>query len=163
MATETELRRHRCCFTGHRTQGLTRPEEAIKEDLEKAIQLAIEDGYTTFITGMAYGVDLIAAEIVLRLQERNPDLHLIAAIPFEGVEQKWRAEWRERYKKVRSKADAIRIINQYPIEDAYKNRNHWMVDHCSRLIAVYNGRPSGTKCTIMYARSQFVPIVYIEA
>lgn len=85
--TENEMRLHRCCFTGHRPQKLTRPECQIKADLEKAIKQAISEGYTTFITGMAYGVDIWAGQIVVRLRERNPDLHLIAAVPFRGFEE----------------------------------------------------------------------------
>ena len=50
------MRMHRCCFTGHRPQKLRRSEKEIKADLESAIQQAITDGYTTFITGMAYGL-----------------------------------------------------------------------------------------------------------
>jgi len=55
--TEAEKRMHRCCFTGHRPEKLTRSEEAIKADLEKAIRQAIAEGFDVFITGMARGVD----------------------------------------------------------------------------------------------------------
>ena len=63
--SEAELRMHRCCFTGHRPDKMTLGEKEIKPMLEKAIDEAIEDGYVTFITGMAMGVDIWAAEIVL--------------------------------------------------------------------------------------------------
>ena len=42
-----------CCFTGHRENKLKRSEKEILEDLKQAINQAIDDGYTTFITGMA--------------------------------------------------------------------------------------------------------------
>lgn len=42
--TETEKRRHRVCFTGHRSEKLTRAEWLIKKDLEKEIRQAIADG-----------------------------------------------------------------------------------------------------------------------
>lgn len=82
--TEQEKRLRRCCFTGHRPQKLNRAESDIKRDLEDAIKSAISNGYSTFITGMAYGVDIWAGEIVVRLREANPDLHLIAAVPFSS-------------------------------------------------------------------------------
>ena len=72
MPNEKELRKHRCCFTGHRPEKLHKPEEQIKKDLEKAILQAVDDGFVTFISGMARGVDIWAAEIVLRLRESNP-------------------------------------------------------------------------------------------
>ena len=57
MSTETELRKHRCCFTGHRPEKLSRTERAIKSDLKKEIKLAIKDGCTVYLTGMARGTD----------------------------------------------------------------------------------------------------------
>lgn len=62
--SEEEKRLHRCCFTGHRPEKLKEPEEEIKVWLEKQINRAIEDGFTTFISGCAMGVDLWAARIV---------------------------------------------------------------------------------------------------
>lgn len=85
--TEDEMRRHRCCFTGHREHKLHRSEDEIRKDLEEAILLAIKGGFTTFITGMATGVDIWAGEIVLELKRQHPDLKLIAAVPFEGFEK----------------------------------------------------------------------------
>ena len=73
---EAELRRHRCCFTGHRPEKLTRSEAEIKKDLEAAILQAIDDGFMTFITGMARDVDIWAGEIVLRLRKTNVYSHI---------------------------------------------------------------------------------------
>jgi uncharacterized phage-like protein YoqJ len=63
--TEAEMRSHRCCFTGHRPEKLLRSKEQITADLTTAIDNAISDGYRTFISGMAMGVDIWAAQIVL--------------------------------------------------------------------------------------------------
>ena len=57
--SEQELRIRRCCFTGHRPEKLKRTEEEIKKSLEEALLKAINDGYTSFITGMARGVDYV--------------------------------------------------------------------------------------------------------
>lgn len=45
---------------------------------------------------------------------------------------------------------------------AYQRRNEWMVDRSSRVIAVYNGEPSGTRNTINYAKKVDVPVVLIQ-
>ena len=95
MATEAEMRLHRCCFTGHRPFKLNMPERKVEKALEKEIKQAIDDGFTTFITGMAPGVDIIAAEIVLRLRKKH-DIKLICASPFEGFERSWKDEWKPR-------------------------------------------------------------------
>lgn len=70
---ENEKRLHRCCFTGHRPEKLSLSENEVKHLLEKAIDNAIADGYVTFITGMAKGTDIWAAEIVLEKKKRNDD------------------------------------------------------------------------------------------
>ena len=152
MPTEEELRQHRCCFTGHRPQKLLRPEREIKAELELAIKEAIADGYTTFITGMAYGVDIWAGQIVVRMRRDNPDLHLIAAVPFQGFEDRWSADWKRAYQDLLDQADLVKYICPGYNAGAYQRRNEWMVDHSSRVIAVFNGEPSGTRNTMEYAK-----------
>ena len=53
------------------------------EWLKTEISKAVEEGYTDFITGMARGVDIWAAEDVLRLKEEGADPRLIAASAFK--------------------------------------------------------------------------------
>ena len=62
-----------CCFTGHRPEKLKRNETQVKEALERAIEAAVSRGFTHFISGMARGVDLWAAQLVLELKKQNPD------------------------------------------------------------------------------------------
>ena len=78
MATEAEMRMHRCCFTGHRPQKLTRPSWLVKMDLEKVIKREIKDGYTTFISGMAQGVDIGPRRLFLNSETRVRRLNLSA-------------------------------------------------------------------------------------
>ena len=59
------LRHHRCCFTGHRPEKLGVSEARAKALLKSAIQQAISERYVTFLSGMARGIDLWAAEIVI--------------------------------------------------------------------------------------------------
>ncbi len=161
--TELEKRQKRCCFTGHRPQKLHRAESDIKKDLEEAIREAISSGYRTFITGMAYGVDIWAGEIVVRLREANPELHLIAAIPFPDFSTRWSNDWKRRYDSLLENADLIKYICPSYNAGAYQRRNEWMVDHSTHVIAVFNGEKSGTKNTIDYARKCEIEIEIIQA
>ena len=160
MANEAELRKHRCCFTGHRPEKLHEPEEQIKKELEKAILQAVDDGFVTFISGMARGVDIWAAEIVLRLRESNPAIHLVAASPYRGFESRWSADWQGRYNAILQKADLVRFVCPGYSHDCFQRRNEWMVDRSSRVIAVYNGEPGGTRNTIEYAQRHHIQIYY---
>ena len=50
---ERELRLHRCCFTGHRPEKLRASEAEVRLALRREILRAVEEGYVTFLTGMA--------------------------------------------------------------------------------------------------------------
>ena len=158
---QQELRSHRCCFTGHRPQYLRRPQGEIQADLEKAIRGAIMEGYTTFITGMSRGVDIMAGEIVCKLKTSYPQLKLIAAVPFAGCEDLWGPYWKLRYKALLEHADYVKYISSRYSVDVYEKRNHWMVEKSAKVIAVFNGKRSGTMFTIQYAQERHVPVEYL--
>lgn len=160
--TEAEKRQHRCCFTGHRPEKLSVPEETVIIGLEREIRKAINDGLNVFITGMAPGVDIWAAEIVIRLREQEHlPLKLIAAVPHPGFENRWSIDWQKRYAAVMAAADLTRDISDNYYNGVYQVRNEWMVDHSARVIAVWNGQRSGTKNTVVYAKRHGVPVVNI--
>lgn len=159
---EKELRKHRCCFTGHRPEKLTVSEERLAALLEIEIRKAIDQKFTTFITGMAKGTDLIAAEIVLRLREEKPRLRLVAALPYPNFGQRWGGGWSERFQRVLSAADQIECVCPCSSWASYQLRNEWMVSHSALVIAAFNGESGGTKNTLDFARKQRVPCVVID-
>jgi len=154
---ETELRKHRCCFTGHRPEKLNIPEDRLVPLLEAEIRRAIDDGFTTYITGMAQGVDLIAGEIVLRLREQDDRLKLISALPYPTFGLRWGGEWTERFRRVVLAADLIKSVCPFFTYTSYQFRNVWMVNHSGLVIAVFNGEAGGTKNTLEYAEAMNVP------
>lgn len=159
--TEQEKRKKRCCFTGHRPEKLNRPEAEIISWLEAEIRKAIDDGFITFISGMARGVDIWAAEIVLRLRDEGFPIHLICASPFEGFERSWNESWSSRYTEVMKRADLVKYVCKNYSRACFQIRNEWMVDRSARVIAVFNGQPGGTKNTINYARSKGIEVLII--
>ncbi len=78
-----------CAFTGHRPQSLPfgfdesdKRCTSLKSVMRDQIVALIEnEGVTHFITGMALGVDMYAAEIVLDLKSKYPHITLESAIP----------------------------------------------------------------------------------
>lgn len=160
--TEAQLRAHRCAFTGHRPEKLHGQEGFVIAELRKAIEEAIQDGYTTFITGCSRGVDLWAADIVLEMRRRDKRLKLICAIPFDGFADTWSIDWKKHLELVKKQADWIQVISKEYYADAYQKRNIWMVTKAMRIIAVCNGKPSGTLNTVRYAKEQNVPVHMIQ-
>lgn len=160
--SEVEKRRKRCCFTGHRPEKLKCDEATIKSALSCGIDAAIQDGYRTFISGMARGVDIWAAELVLERRVFDVSLHLICALPYLGFEQTWSKDWQVRYRTILRRADLVKAINPSFSRVVFQRRNEWMVDHSNRLIAVYNGSSGGTRNTIAYAKREKLEIVICE-
>ena len=158
---EQEKRKLRVCFTGHRPENLGMSEIKARSCLSKEIIKSIGEGFKIFITGMARGVDMWAAEIILSLKENYPELKLIAAVPYEGVEQKWSPKNKELYHRLLSKADWVIYICPKFSYSSYQMRNQWMVDHSSKVIAVWNGKKSGTKNTIDYAIKCGVKVINV--
>ncbi|MDD3227793.1 MAG: SLOG family protein [Oscillospiraceae bacterium] len=156
---EDELRKHRCCFTGHRPEKLQSDEVTIKTGLSMVIDSAIADGFTTFISGVARGVDIWAGEIIVEKRRANPAIKLIVASPYQGFEERWAREWQMRYSTVLADADLVRYICKRYSRECFQIRNEWMVDHSNRVIAVYNGEPGGTRNTIEYAKRNGISIV----
>ena len=159
---EAESRMHRVCFTGHRPEKLTRSEGEIKKELEMQIRQSVADGMNVFITGMARGADIWAAQIVLKLRDECPEIELMCACPYEGFEAGWSQDWRRQYRGVLESADSIEYICSGYSRSCFRIRNEWMVDRAARVIAVFNGERGGTKNTIDYARKTDVPVVLIE-
>lgn len=127
-----------------------------------AIGQAIDRGFTTFITGMAQGTDIWAAEIVLEKRRTNPALKLICALPHPNFEKPWQADWQARFSEVLRTADLQRTIWPVYAKSSYQKRNIWMVDHSALLIAVFSGKAGGTLNTIHYAQQKHVEIMYAD-
>ena len=155
---ESKLRKHRCCFTGHRPEKLNMNEFEVKKLLEKAIDEAIEEGFTTFISGGSRGVDLWAAEIVNKKKKTNPNLRLVMALPHPDFEKRWGAKDRLLLDYVVKNADFVKMVSENYYKGCYQVRNQFMVDRSSLVIAVYNGTVGGTRNTIIYAKKIEVEI-----
>ena len=141
-----------CCFTGHRPEKLGVPAEIVIRELKEAIDESISNGFHTFITGMAQGVDIWAAEYVLQVKKNHPELKLICAVPYAGFEKSWEITWKEKYNHVIEEADEVHYISEHYHRGAFQLRNIWMVDHSTKIIAGFTGASGGTKNTLNYAK-----------
>mgnify|MGYP005791164297 CR=1 FL=1 len=148
-----------CCFSGPRPKsypwGNDRECEArIAEKLKIAVQEAIGRGYRHFISGMAAGIDLLAAKIVMQMRENMSDkgITLEAAVPFPDQPRRWKEETKLEYENILLRCDKVQSIADMFSVAAYQERDRYMVERSSLLIAVPGKPNGGTARTIAYAK-----------
>ncbi len=156
-----------CSFTGHRPNALPwRNIESgerfnnFKQRLKETIIQSINDGYTHFISGMAQGIDLLVAEIILSIRKTNDKIFLECAIPCKNQTKSWDETMVNRYVNILDQANLVTFVSykEY-FKGCMQMRNKYMVDKSSRLIAVYDGvRLGGTSSTIDYAKKTGVDV-----
>lgn len=164
------MERLACAFTGHRPKSFPwKYDETaygciqLKNTLATQIAALVDSGVTDFLSGMALGIDLWAAQIVLDLRKKNPLLKLCCALPCKGQEKKWPAHAQEQYRSILRQADRTIWVSREYTADCMLNRNRYMVDHTSVLLAVYDATyRSGTGMTVRYAESKGRKIILIS-
>lgn len=120
-----------CCVTGHRDI----PEEQIddvKQSLEREVDRAIRDGFTSFLSGFAEGTDLLFAEIVAERIAENPALQLRAAIPYRGRLEALKET--EQTKKLLDLCTEIYVAAETYNPGVYAKRNRCMVERSERVL-----------------------------
>lgn len=148
-----------CCFTGHRPEMLPWGEdeqsleaEMCREKLKEQIILFYEKGCRYFMTGMARGIDLMAAEIVLELQSEDVPVGLQCIIPYRQQARGFPPKDQHRYQTILSKAEQVKVLEEQYTRPCLLDRNRYMVDHAEYVIAVYNqSGKGGTFHTVRYA------------
>ena len=157
-------------FTGHRFKKLPYQDESdrryteLQHSLFCEAQKHVQEDQTVFLSGMADGADLIAAEEVLLLKNAFPlhDIQLWAVVPYRKQAASWPEPMQERYNKVLEQADHIIRISEEYTRSCLHQRNRRLVDEADHLIAVFDGQPGGTRNTIDYARKKGLSITIIE-
>ena len=152
-----------CCFTGHRPAKLHGTEASIRKQLHKEIYKAIEEGYDTFISGMAAGVDVWAALEVIGFKEQGKSIKLVCAVPFKNFGASGKGEeFKLLQEKILATADFVHVVSSHYSARSYILRDDWMVDHSSMIIAVFNGSEGGTAYTLKKAEKQRLKTVIIK-
>lgn len=142
-------------FTGHRPNKLGGYSPLVFQRLVALGEQALSDfTVSKAIVGMALGWDQAVAQACI-----NRSVPFVAAIPFVGQESLWPKESRETYARLIAQAGALVTVSpgEYSAASMHR-RDRWMVDNGQRLIALYDGSPSGTGKTVDYAHSVGVEV-----
>lgn len=144
------------CFTGHRPEKLPTGEilQILTETLHYYIDIAISQGYTHFLTGLADGVDYLAAEYLFTLRRKHPDIRVIGVQPCEDYREFFRVRGYSlpRLEFMLREADGLVVLpGSYKSYTVFQKRNYYMVDRAAALIAVCGNGRSGSMQTFNYA------------
>lgn len=167
------------CITGHREKSIPSYKgeplyravtiAAVKLMLYRYIDMAVAAGYTDFISGLAVGTDLWAADYILQKRRNNKNLRLIGALPYLRHAERYPHEYIRLLHNVEKSADLLITVNDNPdiiygppscgsgfSKILYRDRNYFMVDHSSAVIAFLNEDSSwsGTAQTVNYANKK---------
>lgn len=159
-----------CAFTGHRPKSFpwkydeTAPGcVLLKEVLAAQIKTLSDRGVTDFLSGMAQGTDIWCSQIVLGLKKENPALKLHCVLPYEGQADNWPTLAQECYFSILEQADRVVYVHREYHKSCMLERNRYLVDHASFLLAVYNGTwRSGTGATVRYAQKLNRAIIIVN-
>lgn len=148
-------------FTGHRFYDFSQ-REFIQERLTSAISEAYDHGIRNFISGFALGIDLMAAQLVQSLKCNLPGISLTAAIPFKGQAERYNIYDKRVYRRLLELADKVIVLSDCYYPRCFLDRDEFMVENASYLIAYYDGREKGgTYYTVKKARARGIPIINV--
>lgn len=157
------------CFTGHRPQKLKgfqmNDNAEMLRELKKIIIDYIENkNVDTFISGMALGIDMWSAFIILKLKETYPHIKLVCAIPCANQYAVWKDEDSiEDWKYIVNRADIVYYVSDEPFTPwCLHKRNEWMVDNADYVLAVWDGTKGGTANCIRYAKKKQSNILRLD-
>ena len=136
-------------ITGHRPDKIYDHIEWITTKLDQIFTALKPE---LIISGMAVGVDQLAAEIAIA-----NEIPVLAAIPFLGQENRWNERDKINYNALLKQATTVEVLSNTP-SDYYEAvkflhaRNKWMVDRADLIVAVWDGSKGGTSNCVNYAK-----------
>ena len=105
---------------------------------------------------------MICAELVLELKKKYPHIKLIGALPCKDQYCKWNSKQQVRYKKLIKQLDGIRCIYDKYEDGCMIERNEYMVNNSSLVIALFDGKSGGTAKTVKYAQKMNKAVTIIR-
>lgn len=126
------------CFTGHRD--INADISALSSLLRSILdRLITEQCVTDFYAGGAIGFDTLAADPVLRMREKYPQVKLHLILPCSNAEQtkNWTVEQVADFNRILGLADSVEYISDRYYNGCMKDRNARLVELASECCISY--------------------------
>lgn len=149
------------CFTGHRN--LSCNISVLKADMYNKIERAIvNSGIVDYYAGGAIGFDTLAAEIVLILRRKYPNISLNLVLPCSTKEQtiSWGDSYKRVYYNIIDQANNVEFVSPKYYNGCMKARNIRLVELADFCYCFYDPKQykSGTAQTVRFAQNKHIPI-----
>lgn len=150
-------------FTGHRQGRITTKRDELFTELYNTIGRLYKQGYTTYLTGMAQGFDILSAEAVWQYRnDHHAMVRLIAVIPFRSQLGRYTNKDKHRYIRVTNIAECIILSNDYH-GGCFHRRNDYLIENASVVVAYYDGTPEGgTHYTVGKANKNKLTVINLH-
>lgn len=136
IVDEEEQRNKTCCFIGKKLSKLNRKEDEIKEILEVALQVSINEGFNNFICAMDENVGLWASKLILKYKKTYPSITLTCVFPYTNYENNWSVDSKEEYKTIVNNIDYVYYISNENYKDLNKDYLNYLLDKAYRIVQI---------------------------
>ena len=117
-------------FTGHRSERILQVRMLyLYLDIVSQVKRLYSLGYRYFLSGMAEGFDLLAAQAVADLKMEYTDIRLIAVVPFRRQSDRYRPENKSLYDRIMKTADETVILREDYCKGCFHHRNDNLIDN----------------------------------
>lgn len=137
IVDEEKVQREKtCCFIGKKLSKLNRTEDKIKEVLEIALQVSINEGFNNFVCAMDESVGLWASKLILQYKKMYPSISLTCVFPYANYENNWNKESKEEYNKLSKDIDSIYYISKENYKGLNKDYLNYLLDKAYRIVQI---------------------------
>lgn len=136
-------------------------QKRLRRRLVETVETLYHDGYRTFCAGGALGFDRMAAETVLALRQKCPELRLLLMIPCRDQAARWSTADRAIYERQLHDADEVRVLSEKYFDGCMRERNRQMIALASVLVAYVTSSYSGSAQTVRMAEARGVPVIHL--
>lgn len=137
--------------------------DSVRDILYIKINSYIDRGFNRFYVGMSDGIDLWAGQILLELKScQYPQLEIVAVKPYPNHGNNFSKEDKALYNEILEEASLVVCTSEKSSKWCYLQRNQYMVDNSTNLLALVSDLHSGTGRTINYAKSLNRPVEVVD-
>ena len=107
------------------------------------------------------GFDTLAANTVIKLRTKYPNIKLILVLPCKTQSSGWKHTDIDEYERIKAAADKVVYTSEVYYRGCMHKRNRHLVDNSSLCICYLTEDRGGTYYTVNYAKENGLQIINI--